>query len=95
MNTLCLTSKISRNNDVAYTQIDSDMVILEPNMNNFCKLNPTGAELWNLLEQEELTLQEMCKHLHANYEITEEQCVEDVKKFIEDMALQQLLIVTN
>ncbi len=42
MNTLCLTSIISRNHDVAYTQIDTDFVLLEPNINTFYNVSPTA-----------------------------------------------------
>ena len=95
MNTLCLTSKISRNHDVAYTQIDTDLVMLELEMNMFCNVNPTGAVLWTLLENNTLSLDELCKHVHKHYEVTDNECRNDVTQFVEEMAALKLLIITN
>ena len=95
MNTLFLTSKISRNHDVAYTQIEADMVMLEPDMNMFCNVNPTGAVLWTLLENNTLSLDALCKHVHQHYDVTEDECRNDVTQFVEEMATLKLLIITH
>ena len=95
MTTLCSTSIISRNHDIAYTQIDTDFVLLEPNTNIFCNVNPTGAALWALLENNALTLDALCKYICNNYRVSEEECLKDVTQFVEEMLDQNLFIIAN
>ncbi len=95
MNTLCLTSNISRNQHVAYTQINTDMVMLGPDMNTFCNVNPTGAVLWTLLENNTLSLDALCQYVHKHYDVTEDECRSDVTHFVEEMVALKLLIITH
>lgn len=95
MNTLSKTCIISRNIEVAYTQIDQEMVMLEPEKAVFCNVNPIGSVLWSLLENSALSLETLCNHVHQHYEVTEAQCAEDVKQFIIEMVALNLLMVTN
>lgn len=95
MNTLQQTSIISRNPEVTYTQIDQEMVMLEPEKAVFCNLNPMGSVLWSLLKNSALSLETLCNHIHQHYEVTEDQCVKDVTQFINEMVALNLLMVTN
>ena len=95
MNTLCLTSIISRNHAIAYTQIDTDFVLLEPNTNIFCNVNPTGAALWTLLKNNALTLDALCKYICNNYRVSEEICLKDVTQFVEEMVAQNLFCLSS
>lgn len=95
MNTLSKTCIISRNPEVAYTQIDQEMVMLEPEKAVFCNVNPIGTALWALLENTALSLEVLCNHIYQHYEVTEAQCVEDATQFINEMVALNLLMVTN
>ena len=95
MNTLSKTCIISRNPEVAYTQIDQQLVMLEPENAVFCDVNPIGHVLWSLLESNPLSLEALCNHIHQHYEVTAAQCAEDVTQFINEMVALHLLMVTN
>lgn len=95
MNTLPLTSVISRNPEAVYTEIEQEMVMLEPKKAVFCHVNPIGTVLWSLLDGKVLSLDALCNHIHQQYDVTHAQCVEDVRQFINEMVALNLLVVTH
>ena len=95
MNRLELTSMISRNPDVAYTQIDQEMVMLEPENVVFCTVNPMGTVVWRLLESTALSLTALFKHIHQHYAVAEKECIDDVTQYINEMVALNLLRVTS
>ena len=95
MNKLSLNNKLSRNHNVAFTEIDSDLVMMGPNNNLFYGVNSVGTHIWSLLEFDTLSLNDICEHIHDSFEVTETQCVDDVTQFVEEMIAQRLLVVTT
>ncbi len=93
MNKLSLTSKISRNPDVAFTQIDDDLVMMSPKDSLFYGVNAMGSNIWSLLEFNTLALSEICELIQRDYEVTEAQCVEDSMQFVEAMIEQNMLVI--
>lgn len=94
MNKLSLTSKISRNPDVAFTQIDDDLVMMSPTDSLFYGVNAMGSNIWSLLEFNTLALSEICELIQRDYEVTEAQCVEDSMQFVEAMIKQNMLVIS-
>lgn len=90
---LNLTSKISRSPDVAFTQIDDDLVMMGSEDGLFYGVNSVGTEIWSLLEFKTLSLSDICSEIQQNYDVTEEQCLEDSKQFITAMVEKKMLIV--
>lgn len=94
MNKLALTSKISRNPAVAFTQIDDDLVMMGPKDNLFYGVNAVGAKIWSLLECEALSLNEICERIKMDYDVTEAQCVEDSMQFVDAMIEQNMFVIS-
>ena len=94
MNKPVLTSIISRNQDVAFTQIDDDMVIMSPENSFFYGVNSVGAKIWSLLELNALSLGEICELIQRDYDVNEAQCVSDSMQFIEAMVEQNFLMIS-
>lgn len=95
MSNLTLTSKISRNPDVSYTQIDNDLVMMGPNDDLFYGVNDTGTKIWSLLEFNDLTFGEINEHIQQGYEVAEVDCLKDLTQFVESMVAQNMLIVLD
>lgn len=95
MNKVNLTSIVSRNPHVVYTQIDSDLVMLDPKDQLFYGVNSIGAELWSLLEKRSLSVTEICSHVEMHYDVPETQYVGDVLSFIESMVKQNMLLLAE
>lgn len=95
MHKLKLTSKISRNEQVNYIEIDDEIVLMNENNDQFYAINTIGSELWSLLENSSLTLCELCERIQENYEISETTCINDVTLFIESLLDKNMLQCTN
>ena len=95
MNKVCMTSIVSRNPDIVYTQIDNEMIMLDPKDQLFYGVNSIGAELWSLLEKQPLSVTEICSHVEMHYEVLETHYVGDVLSFIESMVNQNMLLLTE
>lgn len=94
LSTLSLTTKISRNPEVAFTQIDDDLVMMGPKDNLFYGVNSIGTKIWSLLEFKVLSLNEICECIQHEYEVTEAQCIDDTMHFITDLVEQNMLVIS-
>ena len=93
MNKFSSTNIISRNPDVAYAQIDNDLVMMGPKDDLFYGINPTGTVIWSLLEFNSLPFSTICESILQNYDVTETVCIEDTAQFIQAMIDQNMLVV--
>ncbi len=91
---LTLTSNISRNPDVAFTQIDDDLVMMGPKDSFFYGVNAVGTEIWTLLEFNTMSLSEICELIQHDFEVTEAQCIEDTMQFVKAMVEQNMLVIS-
>lgn len=94
MNKLALNSKISRNPDVAFTQIDDDLVMMGPKDSLFYGVNAMGAKIWSLLECKTLSLSDICELIQQDFEVTEAECVNDSMQFVQAMVEQNMLVIS-
>lgn len=91
---LDLNQHVSRNPEVAFTQIDDDLVMMDPNDSLFYGVNAMGNKIWSLLAFKTLSLSDICELIQRDYDVSEEQCVEDVKRFVEEMVEQNMLVTS-
>lgn len=87
-----LSSRISRNPDAVYAQIDTDLVIMQPTDSSFYGINAVGQEIWSLLQSTTLSVSEISACILQKYDVTESQCLDDIKKFISVMCEKNFLI---
>ncbi|XPV69514.1 MAG: PqqD family peptide modification chaperone [Halarcobacter sp.] len=85
-----ITKILKRNDDLLSSEMDSELVMMDLELNNYYGLNKIGKDIWELLEND-LTLEELCNKLIEKYEVSFEQCNEDISPFIEK--LEKLNIV--
>lgn len=93
-----MAEKFRTNPEFIYREIAGEFVLIpsgEParQFNGLASLNKTGVFLWKLLEQER-TLKELSIAFAEEYELTEEQSLEDVTAFLE-LALTRKLIIRS
>jgi hypothetical protein len=82
------------NEDVVFTQIDQDIVMMDPNSGEYHGLNTVGAELWNLLDSKPMTQDGMVSYLQKEYELDEATATTDVHAFVDTMLKQDFLVKT-
>lgn len=90
MSQLNLTDVIQKNLDIAYTHIDEDMVVIGED-GLFHGVNAVGTDIWSLLESGATSLQTICDYLLERYDTTEEQCITDVKNFVNCLITQKMV----
>ncbi|MCC5904791.1 MAG: PqqD family protein [Balneolaceae bacterium] len=87
-----LKSKIKRTRDVVASPIDDEMVMFDADAGKYYGLNRVAASAWNLLEESK-TVEELCKELLEIYDISEEQCQQEVLNFLPDLEDKGLIKV--
>ena len=95
MNTLNPTQPLSLTQDTVFTQINDEIVVISPKDDQNYALNPVGTELWNLLESQSMSQEEMVIYLTQTYEVNREQAVVDVSVFIQAMMDHDLVVATQ
>ena len=92
MRELNLMTRIVRNPEVVFTQIDNEIVLVGPKDDLFYGVNEMGAAIWRLLDSSDLSCREIFEHIKHDYEIDESTCISDIMRFIGSMLEQNIVI---
>ena len=77
--------KYERNAKTISGRLHDEMVMMDMEQGKYFSLNQTATAIWELLEKP-LTLEELCDKLTGEYDIDQEQCIEDIKEYLEEMS---------
>lgn len=91
MDSLHLTSLITRNPAAAFTQVNNELIIMSPDDHVYYRVNEVGAVIWSLLESGEWTLNTIAEHIQQHYKIEKERAVQGVTAFIETMLSKKII----
>jgi hypothetical protein len=81
--------------DVVSADLDGEIVLYNPESGEYEQLNDVGAALWHLLEQDAMLVGDMCTRMQEEYEVSPEQCQQDVVAFFNDLSAKSLIEITN
>jgi Coenzyme PQQ synthesis protein D (PqqD) len=88
------TDLISRRSDIPKAELSPDeLVLLSAEMGNYYQLDGTALRIWEMLARP-MTLDEICQGLETEYEISRQDCFEDIRTFCEQL-LDHALITTD
>ena len=59
---------------------------LASEFSGFVRLNETGAFLWNLLTESDLTIEQMAEKMISEYDISKETAIKDIEVFAQNLA---------
>ncbi len=82
----------SRNPAIFASKADDEVVMLDEAAGLYFALNPVASKIWDLLAIER-SLQTLISALLEIYEVSPEQCAEDVMRFLEEMQKRNLICV--
>jgi hypothetical protein len=71
--------------------MNGSAVMMDIATGKYYNLGETGGRIWNLLEQP-TTLSDLIRTLTSEYEVSAEQCKEDVLAFLQQLVDRGLLI---
>ena len=86
--------KLSRNAKIVESPIDDEMVMMNIDKGTYFGLDATGVTIWDALE-EPLNLIELVNKLTEKFEVTAEQCEEDITPFVERLLEAEILLLSD
>jgi len=87
---LCL----SRSTSQVSTELDGETVILNITAGVYSGLDPVGTAIWNILEKP-VTFSQIVEEILSRYDVTEDQCIDDMLLFLKDLADNQLIAISD
>ena len=81
-----------RNPQLAWREIDGEVVIISPEDSQVHELNETAALVWKFADGER-TIEEIAASLAAEYEVARDSAQKDVVELIAQLGEKQLLLV--
>lgn len=80
---------------IGFTQVDDDIVLIGPEDQEFYGINFMGALIWNQILEKTCTVKAVCEHIRQVYDVSEQQCLSDVSKFLGEMRDRGFLTLTQ
>ena len=81
-----LTSKslVSRNQELIAASIDNDLVMMSVDKGEYYGITGVGSQVWEMLA-EPTSVEDMTRHICAEYAVDETTCQTDIQSFVEEM----------
>lgn len=80
--------------DAISCDLDGEAVILHVGSGTYFGLNPLGAEVWNMI-QNQRTVSEICDLLTEEYDVSREQCETEVMALLQRLSEEGLVRMTT
>jgi len=91
---LGLNSIVQRRNEVIAANAGTDLVMVSVESGSYFSVSEVGRAIWEQLETPH-TVAELVDHLHTNYEIDRASCEEQTLSFLQTLANEQLLTISD
>jgi hypothetical protein len=88
---ISLNSRVRILDDVLFQELQGEAVLLNLKTGVYLGLNPVGTRVWQLL-QEDGSLSRVLDAMLAEYDVSRDQCSQDLLKLIQQMEQQGLLV---
>jgi hypothetical protein len=86
--------RLSRSTSQVSTELDGETVILNITAGVYSGLDPVGTAIWNILEKP-VTFSQIVEEILTRYDVTEDQCIDDMLLFLKDLADNQLIAISD
>lgn len=86
--------KYGRNKQIIDGELDNNQVMMHMDKGKYFGLNPVGKRIWELIEQPK-NFQEINAVLLSEFEVTEEQCAEEVRAFLQKAVKFDIVITSE
>ncbi|MEY8197633.1 MAG: lasso peptide biosynthesis PqqD family chaperone [Colwellia sp.] len=94
MKELTLTHKLSRTSSAVASELDNEVVMMSIEQGEYYGLGQVGSQLWRLMEQP-TSVQHIIEQLMAQYDVSFEQCQQDVTPFLTQLHHKGLIHITD
>lgn len=76
------------------SDMDGEKVMLSIQNGKYYNLGVIGGQIWDLIQQP-ITLQGLIVKLQTDFDVTEEQCLNDVTSFLEHLHSEKLVVIES
>lgn len=90
-----LSLVVSASDDVVAREVAGETVLLNLASGTYFGLNETGTLIWDLIEEDSITLDAICDAIEDEYEIPREDAEADVISLVEQLVENGLLTVED
>ena len=80
--------------DICSREFDGETVMMNSSLDKYFGLDEVGTRIWSILKEKH-TLREIVLTLTSEYDIQEENCLNDITPFIESLIEDELVIVLD
>ncbi len=87
-----MQSAIFRKNTPVEAPVDDELVMLDVEAGKYYGFNSIAAAVWKKLDAK-ISVEELCRELCAEYDVSAEQCAADVLPFLNDLEKRNLIFV--
>ena len=88
------TSFVVRVKEILSAEVENEVVLMSIDKGTYYGLNPVGARVWSLLGKP-VPVHEMCEKIVEEFEVTLEQCQEEVLGLLKDLQEQGLIRIAD
>ena len=91
---LNLNQLIQRNPDLIHADIDNETMLMSLSNGEYYGMNMVGSKIWELLENS-MTVSSLVLELTNVYELTDEQCENDIQPFLISLLDKEIIKLNN
>lgn len=84
MSTITMEAHIRRNQEILFADMAGDTVMMGIEQGEYYGLNAIGTRIWQLLDHDR-SVQEICTILRSEYDVSDPQCRDDVRRFLQEL----------
>ncbi len=88
------TSSVVRLKEILSAEVGNEVVLMSTEKGVYYGLNPVGAWVWSLLG-EPVPVHELCEKIVEEFEVTLEQCQEEVLELLKELQEQGLISIVE
>ena len=80
--------------EVVYSKIDNEVVLLTMDSGKYLNIDAIGSDIWEYIKEEK-SIDEVVTYLLAHYEVSKEQCTNEVIDFLNTLNQDDLINIKN
>ena len=80
--------KVERTGDWLSAKVGDELVMMSAEQGHYIGLSEVGARIWELIA-EPVELDELCRRLEREFDVSPETCRAEVRAFLDTLAAQQ------
>ncbi|MDQ7823727.1 MAG: PqqD family protein [Candidatus Eremiobacteraeota bacterium] len=84
---------VARNEEIAWSELDDEVVLLDIDQGSYFSLNAVAADLWKLLDGSR-TVASLVGEVLTLYDVEESQARQDVIRVVGDMVQKNLAVIS-